>query len=62
MKVIEYLARQFDTVEVLEQVSDFFKFRVPKQDKTIGYLFGTIEKKKQEFCISEYAVSQTSLE
>ena len=52
----------FDQVEILEHCSDFYKFRVPKEDKTIGYLFGMIEDKKTEFNISEYSVSQTTLE
>lgn len=62
LKVVKYLAAEFETVELLEQCSDFFKIRVPKQDKTIGYLFGELEAKKEEFNVSEYAVSQTSLE
>lgn len=49
-------------VEILEHCSDFYKFRVPRQEKTIGYLFGMIEDTKTDFNISEYSVSQTSLE
>jgi len=52
----------FDQVEILEHCSDFYKFRVPKEDKTIGSLFGMIEDKKAEFNVSEYSVSQTTLE
>lgn len=62
LSVINYLANEFETVELLEQCSDFFKIRVPKGDKTIGFLFGALEERKPDFCISEYAVSQTSLE
>ena len=36
--------------------------RVPKGDKTIGFAFGFIEGQKTEFKISEYSVSQTTLE
>ena len=61
-KFIECLAGLFDQVEILEQCSDFYKFRVPKDQRTIGFVFGTIEDKKAEFNISEYSVSQTSLE
>lgn len=61
-KVIEFLAKQFEQVELLEQCSDFYKIRVPKEDKTIGYLFGQIEGSKAELGIAEYGVSQTSLE
>lgn len=61
-RFIESLGRLFDQVEILEHCSDFYKLRVPKEDKTIGFLFGTIEDRKEEFDISEYSVSQTSLE
>ena len=61
-KFIEFLAKQFEQVELLEQCSDFYKIRVPKEDKTIGYLFGQIEGQRNDFWIAEYGVSQTSLE
>ena len=35
---------------------------MPKEDKTIGYLFGQIEGQRNDFSIAEYGVSQTSLE
>jgi len=47
---------------LIEQCSDFFKFRVPKEDKTIGWLFGNIEDNKITLRISEYSVNETSLE
>jgi len=47
---------------LIEQCSDFFKFRVPKEDKTIGWLFGNIEDNKTALRISEYSVNETSLE
>jgi len=56
-KFMELLASQFGKVDLLEQVSDYYKFRVPKGDKTIGYLFGEIEEKKEEFQIQEYGIS-----
>ena len=52
----------FEQAELLEQCGDFYKLRVPREDKTIGYLFGKIESQKQAMNIQEYAVSQTSLE
>jgi hypothetical protein len=61
-KFIESMCGLFDQVEILEHCSDFYKFRVPKEDKTIGFLFGTIEDNKNEFGVSEYSVSSTSLE
>merc|ERR1719498_2288709 len=62
MKCAFLLAQNFTKVELIEQCSDFFKFRIPRDDKTIGFLFGNIEDKKTDLHISEYSVSQTSLE
>lgn len=56
------MTSSFNKVEILEQCGEFFKLRVPKQDRTIGWLFGQIEVKKAELGIQEYAVTQTSLE
>jgi hypothetical protein len=41
--LIEYLAKKFPQVELMEQCGYFYKFRVPREDKSIGYLFGQIE-------------------
>ncbi len=46
IQVITVLTRQFKQVDLIEQCSDYFKFRVPREDKTIGYLFGLIEDNK----------------
>jgi len=35
---------------------------VPRNEVTIGYLFGLIEDQKADVNISEYSVTQTSLE
>lgn len=61
-KVVTLLAKSFPRVDLIEQCSDFFKFRIPREDKTIGTVFGLIEDQKQECNISEYSVNQTSLE
>jgi len=60
--VIFYLAERFGQVEMLEQCGDFYKLRVPKENKTIGWLFGEFEDSKQALGIQEYSISQTSLE
>lgn len=54
--ILTFLTRSFDKVEVLEQCGDFFKLRVPKEDKTIGWLFGKIETEKRNLGIEEYSV------
>jgi ATP-binding cassette subfamily A (ABC1) protein 3 len=49
-------------VELLEHYNDYFKLKVEKKAKSIGFLFGMIEGLKAECKISEYSVSQTTLE
>ena len=39
----------FGKLEILEHYGDYMKVRVPKQDKTVGSLFGLMEKNKEEF-------------
>jgi len=62
MKIITHLVRIFKEVEVLEQCADFYKLKVPRGSTTIGFLFGMIEDIKADMNISEYSVTQTSLE
>jgi ATP-binding cassette, subfamily A (ABC1), member 3 len=62
LKVATLLAKNFASVELIEQCSDFFKFRIPRENKTIGSLFGLVEDQKIECNIAEYSVNQTSLE
>ena len=61
-KFIASMCKLFEQVELLEQCGDFYKLRAPREDKTIGFLFGLIETQKKEMNIQEYGVSQTSLE
>lgn len=61
-KIIQLLLNDFRQVELFEQFNDYYKLKIPRVDKTIGYVFGLIENKKQAFQISEYSVSQTTLE
>jgi len=56
-KFIEALCRMFEQVELLEQCGDFYKLRTPREDKTIGFLFGRIESLKKDMNIQEYGVS-----
>ena len=61
-RFITALCKMFANAELLEQCGDFYKLRVPREDKTIGFLFGQIESQKEAMNIQEYSVSQTSLE
>lgn len=62
LQFISIMTREFPTVELIEQCSDFFKFRVPRNNKTIGWLFNVLQESKHQCNISEFSVSQTSLE
>ena len=59
---ISSLAKVFERVDLLEQCGNFFKLGVPRENQSIGFLFGLIEQRKQEMKIQEYGVCQTSLE
>jgi len=62
MKIVEGLVDDFGEVEILEHYSDYYKMRVPRGDKSIGFVFSLIENKKEQYKISEYSASQTTLE
>jgi len=49
-------------VEVIEQYGNYIRCRVDKLDKSIGFVFGLVEGFKSKFEMSEYSVSQTTLE
>ena len=50
-------------MELLESYGDkYFKMRVPKMDKSLGFVFGLIESSKDRESILEYNVSPTTLE
>jgi len=59
---IKMLLTHFDSVDILEHCGEYFKIRVPKGKKSIGWLFGLIEEEKGSLGVQEYSVSQTSLE
>lgn len=60
---LRMLQSNFGRVEPLEHYLSFFKFKVEKQeDKSLGFLFSVLESNKEVLRVSEYSVSQTSLE
>ena len=60
--VKQSLEEQTPKCNVLEHYNNFFKFRVDKGDKSLGFFFGFMEKLKGKVNFEEYAVSQTTLE
>ena len=51
LATIKYLLAHFASVEILEHCGQYFKLRIPKEDKTIGWLFGYIENMKDSLQI-----------
>ena len=51
LETIKYLLTHFANVEILEHCGQYFKLRIPKEDKTIGWLFGYIENMKDSLQI-----------
>jgi hypothetical protein len=50
-------------LRLIEHYQTFFNFQLEKDpNMTIGYLFGLIEDAKENLGISEYTLSQTTLE
>ena len=49
--ILVLLTRFFDKIDVLENWGEYFKLRVPKEDKSIGQLFAEIHKKRKVFGI-----------
>ena len=43
MNIINSLTEQFPQVEILEHFNDYYKLRIPRGEKTIGFVFGFIE-------------------
>lgn len=61
--VMQWLKNEFREVSMIEHYMTLYKFKIGKQEeKTIGYLFSAVEKKKKELKVSEYALSQTTLD
>jgi ATP-binding cassette, subfamily A (ABC1), member 3 len=56
------LERNTPNCQILEHYNNFFRFRIEKGDKSLGFFFGFMEKLKSEIKFEEYAVSQTTLE
>ena len=56
------LCREYDEVELLEKYGSYMKIRVATKGRSLGTLFGLIESIKTKYGVSDYSVSQTTLE
>ena len=52
----------FKEFKVIEHNGNSWKIKVSRDDYSIGYLFGLMEDIQKKFDISEYSVTQTTLE
>ena len=61
--VLLELIEIFGRVEILEHYGYSYKMKIRRGQKSIGYVFGLFEDEiKKRFEVSEYSVSQTTLE
>jgi len=56
------LCETFNQVEVLEFYGNYMRLRIERLNKSIGTVFGIIEGFKEQYNVSSYSVSQTTLE
>ena len=62
-RVYDWLCQFLHSLKLIEHYQTFYKFQLEKDSTmTIGYLFGVIEDAKDNLGISEYTLSQTTLE
>lgn len=61
-QIQSYISEQFTGAELQEMHFGHLKYQLPKSNCSLGDVFASLELKKQEFGIRDYAVSQTSLE
>lgn len=60
--VIDHLEPMFKEFQIIEHNGNSWKLKVSRDDFSIGYLFGLMEDMQKQFDISEYSVTQTTLE
>lgn len=61
-KAIDYLMTKFKEFNIIEHYGTSWKFKVSREDYSIGFLFGLMEDIQVQFDISEYSIAQTTLE
>ena len=64
LKCIAKTLKNFEDITIIEFWDNIFKLKIKKNssNNSIGFLFGLIEDQKLECFLSEYSISQTSLE
>ena len=62
VRLMENLEKIFGECYLLEHYTNRFLYKVGRNNKSIGYVFGAMEEMKPKFAISEYSATQTTLE
>ncbi len=60
--LLDYLEPMFKEFHILEHYGTTWKLKVSRDAYSIGYLFGIFEDFKTKYDISEYSITQTTLE
>lgn len=61
-KAIDHLEKMFKQLDIIEHYGTSWKLKVSRDNYSIGYIFGMMEDIQQQYDISEYSVTQTTLE
>ena len=57
-----FVEQNFEGAYLVERHGDFLRFKLPELSMPLSKMFGLIEDRKSELCVSTYALSQTTLE
>ena len=60
--IMVQIEKEFKEFSLVEHYSNSFTFKVSRDGKAIGFVFGMMEDFKKRYCIQEYSASQTTLE
>ncbi len=60
--MMDDLCAYFNGIQIVEQHNYYYRFKVSQDQLTMGFLFGKLEDLKEMCDITDYSVSQTTLE
>ncbi|XP_060570838.1 phospholipid-transporting ATPase ABCA3-like isoform X2 [Ruditapes philippinarum] len=60
--LIDFLKLTFPDLEVFDDNQGYIHFRIPDDNAKLGQIFGVMERAKDQFCVDDYSVHQTTLE
>lgn len=61
-RTIDHLEKMFNTLQIIEHFGNSWRIKVSRDNYSIGFLFGMMEDIQKQFDISEYSITQTTLE